>query len=78
MKSALPLMVVTIVLAGCGKVGPPQPAGPADQVTWPHAYPTPNPALLAPPPPVPPAVPPASTPFPPSTVMPTPTTTPIR
>jgi hypothetical protein len=67
------LLVVVAALAGCGKVGPPQPIGPADQITWPHGYPTPNPALLAPPP-----VPPASTPFPPSTVMPTPTTTPIR
>ncbi len=35
------LLAVTLALAACGKVGPPQPVGPADKVTWPHQYPTP-------------------------------------
>jgi predicted small lipoprotein YifL len=34
------LVAVGVVLAGCGKLGPPQPPGPPDKVTWPHAYPT--------------------------------------
>jgi hypothetical protein len=66
------VLVVTLALAGCGKVGPPQPLGPADQVIWPHGYPTPNPALLAPPPATPPQPMPAGTSLLPSAVMPTP------
>jgi hypothetical protein len=38
---ALPL---GLVLGGCGKVGPPQPPGPPDKVTWPHTYPTYHPS----------------------------------
>ena len=29
-----------LVLAGCGKKGPPDPPGPPDQITYPRAYPT--------------------------------------
>jgi hypothetical protein len=34
-------LMVALALAACGKVGPPQPPGPPDKVTWPHGYPTP-------------------------------------
>ena len=34
------LALVGLVLAGCGKKGPPQQAGPADQITYPKVYPT--------------------------------------
>ncbi len=27
-------------VAACGKVGPPSPAGPPDQITYPKTYPT--------------------------------------
>jgi predicted small lipoprotein YifL len=37
-------LVVALTLTGCGKLGPPQPIGPPDKVTYPHAYPTPPPA----------------------------------
>jgi hypothetical protein len=44
-KRALPLAVLllgtALALGACGKKAPPQPPGPSDQVTWPHAYPTP-------------------------------------
>ena len=29
-----------MLLAACGKKGPPSPPGPANQITWPKAYPT--------------------------------------
>ncbi len=38
------LLAMTLLLAACGKIGPPQPIGPADKVIWPHGYPTPHPA----------------------------------
>jgi predicted small lipoprotein YifL len=28
------------LLAACGKKGPPAPAGPPNEITWPRAYPT--------------------------------------
>ncbi len=37
------LLALALALTGCGKKGPPQPAGPADQVIWPKAYPKPGP-----------------------------------
>lgn len=40
MKTAL-FLALALAAAGCGKKAPPQPAGPADEVTWPHSYPTP-------------------------------------
>jgi len=39
MKWAL-ILTLALVLAACGKKGPPMPPGPADQVTWPRIYPT--------------------------------------
>jgi len=36
---ALPVAVLVLALAGCGKRGDPSPPGPADQVTWPRTYP---------------------------------------
>jgi predicted small lipoprotein YifL len=41
-KAAIALLAAAMALAACGKVGPPQPAGPADQIKWPHGYPTPH------------------------------------
>lgn len=29
-----------LLLAACGKKGPPVPAGPQDKITWPRSYPT--------------------------------------
>jgi hypothetical protein len=29
-----------LLLAACGKKGPPEPPGPPYQITWPRAYPT--------------------------------------
>jgi len=29
-----------LLLAGCGKKGPPSPPGPPDQIIYPRAYPT--------------------------------------
>ena len=42
MRSALILAILlgTVMLAACGKKGPPSPVGPPDQVTWPRSYPT--------------------------------------
>jgi predicted small lipoprotein YifL len=42
MRPALIIAVLLgmVVLAACGKKGPPSPPGPADQVTWPRVYPT--------------------------------------
>jgi predicted small lipoprotein YifL len=42
MRPALILAVLlgTVMLAACGKKGPPSPVGPPDQVTWPRSYPT--------------------------------------
>ena len=37
------VLAAAVALAACGKIGPPQPIGPADKVTWPHGYPTPRP-----------------------------------
>jgi predicted small lipoprotein YifL len=33
-------LVGTVMLAACGKKGPPSPPGPPDQITWPRIYPT--------------------------------------
>jgi predicted small lipoprotein YifL len=42
MRSALIIAALLgmAVVAACGKKGPPSPPGPADQITWPRAYPT--------------------------------------
>jgi predicted small lipoprotein YifL len=44
MLAAAVLLAVALALAACGKLGPPQPPGPPDKVTWPHLYPAPHPA----------------------------------
>jgi predicted small lipoprotein YifL len=33
-------LACVVLLAACGKVGPPSPPGPSDKVTYPKAYPT--------------------------------------
>lgn len=38
--SGILLVVAAMVLGACGKKGPPDPPGPADQVTYPRIYPT--------------------------------------
>lgn len=38
-RAAALALMVGLLLAGCGRKGPPQPAGPPDQITWPRAYP---------------------------------------
>ena len=35
-------LMALLVLAGCGRLGPPRPPGPADQITYPRAYPAPT------------------------------------
>ena len=39
-RTLLALALLGTLLAGCGKKGPPEPAGPPDQITWPRTYPT--------------------------------------
>ncbi len=34
------LVALVLALAACGKKGPPTPAGPPDEITWPKSYPT--------------------------------------
>jgi hypothetical protein len=40
MRAVLALAVALGLLVGCGKKGPPDPPGPANQVTYPKTYPT--------------------------------------
>jgi hypothetical protein len=42
MRGIALLLIAAIALAACGKVGPPRPAGPPEQIIWPHAYPKPS------------------------------------
>lgn len=37
-RRGLPLMALAL-LAGCGRVGPVRPPGPADRITYPRGYP---------------------------------------
>ena len=58
MKIALALLALAFV-AGCGRVGPPRPPGPASEIIYPRPYPAPPKDDLAPsgPAPVMPSVP---------------------
>ena len=40
MRAVLFALVLAVLLAGCGKRGPPSPPGPPDQVIYPKQYPT--------------------------------------
>lgn len=33
-------MLAVLLLAACGKKGPPEPVGPPDKITYPRVYPT--------------------------------------
>jgi predicted small lipoprotein YifL len=41
MRAALALLMVVLplVLAGCGKKGPPSPPGPPEEIIYPRVYP---------------------------------------
>ena len=38
--AAIMAIAALLMLAACGKKGPPVPPGPQDQITYPRAYPT--------------------------------------
>ena len=40
MRTALALALALGLLSGCGKKGPPDPAGPPSEIIWPKVYPT--------------------------------------
>jgi hypothetical protein len=40
MKTAMLLLLAGLVLAACGKKGPPDPPGPPNEIIWPKTYPT--------------------------------------
>jgi len=40
MKRAACLLLALALLAACGRIGPPRPPGPADQMTFPRVYPS--------------------------------------
>jgi predicted small lipoprotein YifL len=39
-RSAALLMLAVLMLAACGKKGPPSPPGPPNEIIWPKTYPT--------------------------------------
>ena len=43
MRGAAAVMAL-LLLAGCGRYGPPRPPGPAEEVVFPRSYPGPTPA----------------------------------
>jgi predicted small lipoprotein YifL len=40
-------LLLLVPLVGCGRAGPPKPPGPREQITYPQAYPRPDPAPVA-------------------------------
>lgn len=42
MKALLIILAAGLALTACGRVGPPRPPGPADQITFPRMYPAPS------------------------------------
>lgn len=34
------LLLTVLMLAACGKKGPPEPPGPRNEIIWPRSYPT--------------------------------------
>jgi predicted small lipoprotein YifL len=40
MRAVLLLLLLAVGLTACGKKGPPEPAGPKEEITYPHAYPS--------------------------------------
>jgi predicted small lipoprotein YifL len=42
MRALLILLAACVPLAACGRVGPPRPPGPKEDLTYPRAYPTPT------------------------------------
>lgn len=40
LPALLALLLTAGLLAACGKKGPPEPAGPPDQITYPRVYPS--------------------------------------
>ena len=40
MRILLVLILTSLAVTACGKKGPPSPAGPPDQITYPRSYPS--------------------------------------
>jgi predicted small lipoprotein YifL len=40
MRALLLLLLLAVGIGACGKKGPPEPAGPKEKITYPHAYPS--------------------------------------
>lgn len=47
MKPLALALMGALALAACGRVGPPRPPGPVDQITYPRSYPAPTAAERA-------------------------------
>ena len=44
----LAALAPAVLLAGCGRAGPPRQPGPKEAITYPRSYPAPDPTLRAP------------------------------
>jgi predicted small lipoprotein YifL len=42
MRALLIILAASVPLAACGRVGPPRPPGPKEDITYPRAYPAPT------------------------------------
>ncbi|TCH96578.1 hypothetical protein EJV46_18485 [Roseococcus sp. SYP-B2431] len=42
MRALLALLAASLLLAACGRVGPPRPPGPRSAITYPRVYPAPT------------------------------------